>query len=55
MELVLLILKTAVIIDNHVFYHALPFVVLMHKLSLLKSVIPEFNVRDFIFSAKLLT
>lgn len=29
---VVFILKTAVIIVNHVFYHALPFVVLMHKL-----------------------
>lgn len=31
---VVFILMTAVIIVNHVFYHALPFVVLMHKLSL---------------------
>ena len=55
---VVFVLKTAVIIVKYVFYHALLFVVWMHKLSLflnVDSVMTDLTWETFLFKWKLLS
>lgn len=55
---VVFILKIAMIIVNHIFYHALPFVVLMHELSLVlnvNSVMTDLTWETFLFKQKFLS